>query len=197
MKKALKSVLWFMFSILLIPAVSSAASLVVEDGELVGARGVIVNGAYYDVSFIDGSPEAIYTDELGNYVFTFSSDEEAIYASQALLDQVFLDVYDKEPKLTLGIESEVFGYAATTYAVDSNYIYSRYAINMSAESVSDDSVLFGPPQRMFHWVDSTNTDVTVYAKWSVAAVPVPGTLILFSSGLLGIVIAARKKIRKV
>jgi MYXO-CTERM domain-containing protein len=74
----------------------------IEGGLLVGASGVSVNGALYDVSFGDGSCNSL---QLGCTSFAFSAAGDAAAAAQALLDQVFLGIYDSSPDLTLGCTS--------------------------------------------------------------------------------------------
>ncbi|MCH2186655.1 PEP-CTERM sorting domain-containing protein [Myxococcota bacterium] len=82
---------------------AGAANLNVAGGQLMGATGVIVDGSSYNVAFLDGTCIALYDgcDEASD--FTFQTAAAATLASQALLDQVFLDgigLFDSNPALT-------------------------------------------------------------------------------------------------
>ena len=92
--------------LVLMASSAQAATLNVVGGELLGASGVIVDGSLYDVEFADGTCIALYDgcDETSD--FTFTDLASAVLASQALLDQVFLDGpsgnFDTQPALTTG-----------------------------------------------------------------------------------------------
>src|SRR5262245_15153036 len=81
----------------------AAPILITSNGELVGANGVLVNGTLYDVEFVGGGCPDNGCDELSD--FTFQTFAASSAASQALLDQVFLDggtvatAYDSNPAL--------------------------------------------------------------------------------------------------
>ena len=86
-----------------------SATLLVEDGILIGAEGVVVDGDHYNVSFQLGTCVDLYNgcDEQSD--FTFSSMPSATLAFQALIDQVFIDSsagnFDSDPSLTRGCEN--------------------------------------------------------------------------------------------
>ena len=65
----------------------NAATVVMSDGQLMGATGVEVNGASYDVAFLDGSCNSLYNGCTG---LPFTTSSEALAASQALRDQVMI-----------------------------------------------------------------------------------------------------------
>ncbi len=75
----------------LVSSSAFAATLNVVGGQLLGASGVDVGGTLYNVDFHDGTCIALFNgcDEVSD--FTFQTEESALLASQALLDQVFLD----------------------------------------------------------------------------------------------------------
>jgi hypothetical protein len=103
---------------LLTASTASAATLNVSGGQLLGASGVIVDGSSYDVAFLDGTCIALYSgcDEVSD--FTFQSEAAAVLASQALLDQVFLDganLFDTDPELTEGCTATTLCEATTPY----------------------------------------------------------------------------------
>jgi len=63
----------------------NAATVVMSGGQLIGATGVEVNGASYDVAFLDGSCNSLYNGCTG---LSFTTSSGALDASQALIDQV-------------------------------------------------------------------------------------------------------------
>lgn len=84
----------------------SASLIVDENGDLVGASGVILEEATYEVSFVSGTcAEAFsYCNEPDDFMFDTASKAQA--ASGALISQVFLDgplgMFDSDPELTSG-----------------------------------------------------------------------------------------------
>ena len=93
---------------------ADAATLLVNgSGILTGATGVDVDGTLYDVEFVDGTCVALFDGCDSVTDFTFSSEADALAASQALLDQVFLDTaqgdFDADPGLTSGCINTTFG----------------------------------------------------------------------------------------
>ena len=96
-----------------------STTLVVEDGQLMGATDVLVDGDYYNVEFVDGRASDLFM-VAGEYTFTFTTEDEATAAAQALLYQVFLDVslggFDTDPELTNGINTISYGRILTPYS---------------------------------------------------------------------------------
>ncbi len=124
--------------LLLISSSASAATLNVVGGQLLGASGVIVDGSSYNVAFLDGTCIALYSgcDDVSD--FTFQTSADAVLASQALLDQVFLDganLFDTEPGLTNGCAPGVTLCGVfTPYNWDmGGMAYVRVAANYDAE----------------------------------------------------------------
>lgn len=88
---------------------------------LLGADNVKVNDAFYDVRFVDGTCFAVFNDCDGADDFMFSTFTAARAASQALLDQVFVDVadfgwFDAIPALTDGCTGAVRCIIRTPYS---------------------------------------------------------------------------------
>ena len=97
---------------------AGAANLNVAGGQLMGATGVIVDGSSYNVAFLDGTCIALYDGCDDASDFTFQTAAAATLASQALLDQVFLDgigLFDSNPALTNGLTHANTGSALTPY----------------------------------------------------------------------------------
>jgi hypothetical protein len=87
----------------------ASASVILQvdaSGQLTGATGVVVGNNLYQVTFADGTCRDLYSgcDDAGD--FTFQTSAEVMLASQALLDQVFLDsplgAFDTDFTLTRG-----------------------------------------------------------------------------------------------
>ena len=164
----------------------AAAVQIVSGGQLTGAQNVDVNGTLYDVTFEDGTCIALFggCDQLSDFTFTSLSTAEA--AAHALLDQVFLDTgsgdFDSNPSLTNGCTSTYGCTVGIPYSVSSFLVAG--ANNYSSSSGVSDSVL------NFSNFDKSN-DLSdagdrTYALFSPSAVPVPGGLVLFGSGLIGL-----------
>ena len=96
-------------ALVLVASGAQAATLNVVDGQLMGASGVIVDGTAYNVQFLDGACIELFNgcDDASDFIW--QTRDAAILASQALLDQVFLDVpqglFDNSPNLTNGCNS--------------------------------------------------------------------------------------------
>jgi len=98
--------------ILMTPMAGNAAvTLDVQGGALMGASNVYVNGMLYDVEFIDGACAAHFDGCDATSDFDFQNRADADSASQALLDQVLLDVpegmFDTLYNLTNGCEVNI------------------------------------------------------------------------------------------
>ena len=110
--------LWFYFPFIAllslgVAGLGTAAVLIVQDGQLVGALGVDVAGDVYDVDFVDDTCVNLFDgcDSDEDFVFhnQFSNSDDAEVAGLALLEQVFLDgpsgAFDTEPTLLFGCET--------------------------------------------------------------------------------------------
>ncbi len=104
------SALWIAALLVVLSAGSTnAATLNVSGGQLLGASNVFVGGNLYDVAFVDGTCIALFNGCDSAADFTFTTQADALAASQALLDQVFLDggagAFDSLPAITNGCTS--------------------------------------------------------------------------------------------
>jgi hypothetical protein len=154
-----------------------------ENGLLRGARAVEVGGDLYDVEWRTGPCSDVFGG-CANAMFAFHSYDDAMAASQALLDQVFVDLsatqlYDSDPSRTVGCGAAGC-LVLTPYFQDTHYLFTTYAIHAAAEA-SDGT---GSATR---W---SLTEVleqfpysTVFAVWTESSVPVPGSLPLAALAL--------------
>ena len=186
------------FLLLAIPFAAVADPILVVDsgGNLLGANDVNVDGALYDVRFTDGPCTELFMgcDEASDFTFNTSAGAES--ASQALLDQVFVDgalgAFDSRPILTAGCDSAGDCLIYTPYAprIPGFDLDVWYAVN-------DANELF---DGKFPVPLAAITSAGVNEAWAVwtpvaIAVPEPGTLALLSIGLFGMGLARRRKVQ--
>lgn len=89
----------------------AAPTLLVTDGVLIGANDVNVSGTLYNVRFVEGSCNSLFNG-CNQSEFTFHTATSSLAASQALLDQVFIDGplgnFDTQSGTTFGCTYEIY-----------------------------------------------------------------------------------------
>lgn len=181
---------------------ATAADLVVENGILVGANGVNVGGTLYNVRFDTRSCASVYDGCDSNSDFQFQGGVQS-EAAQALLDQVFIGIYDDHPELTAGCSTSPY----TCYAVIPYYAFTdsinigeklyiaAYALNYGGP-IADrpdevGSNLWGLAE------EGTNSNQNfAYFTLASAAVPEPGTWAMMLLGFAGVGLAMRRRGQK-
>lgn len=162
----------------------------VVDGELLGARNVKIGDKYYDVRFVDGTCAAVF-GACDTVNFFFKTSDDALLAAQALMNQVFLGVFDDSPELTAGCAD------LDTCGVDTPYVLGVEGVGdvvrlATANNASD--VYSGSDGSAMGYVaidlDLSIVDSLVWAQWSDAIspprdLPEPGSL-----GITGLALAA-------
>lgn len=168
---------------------ANAATLNVVGGQLIGASGVNVGGNLYDIEFINGRCTTLFDGCNSAADFTFSDAGSATVASQALLDQVFLDgvsgSFDSIPNLTNGCTSSFACNALTPFATDGTAVTLASARNNAGANV--DVTTFASLSTSG---STTAVGTQVYVIWT--PIPEPGTALLMGMGLLAMGVGKRR-----
>ncbi len=177
----------------------AAPVLQVVSGKLTGANGVVVGANLYDVEFVDGSCAALYSGCDSNLDFTFQTSSAADDASQALLDQVFVDGvqgnFDSSPELTAGCSGVGFCIVSTPYSLFINFL--GLVIDSSVANIAGSSFDFVQSELFPLDFDRASENESVFAVWKVARaeeIPEPTSLALF--GVAGAAMAWSQRRRR-
>jgi hypothetical protein len=175
-----------------------ATTLTVTGGILTGATNVSVGGSFYDVIFVDGTCAAVFDgcDDPADFIFPTSAT--AVAASQALLDQVFLDGplghFDSNPNLTFGCSGTFVCQVLTPYLVSGTNMFAGDAQNFDTSGFGTDGAISLTTLN----ADLSQTGAKVFAKWTPAAptpVPEPASLTLVGLGLATVAASRRRRQR--
>ena len=164
-----------------------------NDGSLLGAQHIEVEGSFFDVLFVDGTCMSVFDGCGASSDFFFNTQSDSLAASQALLDHVFLDRsdgnFDSNPALTVGCSVREACLVLTPYRFTPEVNYATSASNHDDE-YNDRTEKPGLAASS----DTSDSSTFVWAVWSSpVSVPEPGTLTLFGIGLLGMGLARRRK----
>lgn len=184
---------------------AATLTLTVVGGQLLGAKNVDVNGALYDVEFVDGTCVALFEGCNSDSDFVFSTFQQANMAAQSLLETVFLDGplgnFDSDPDLTAGIEKSRFGNTGDVlvpYGVDPVQPIAFRSAFLRNRADPNDGVgaSFAGGLRSF---DFSNINTSTFARFTpsqIATVPLPAGGLLLLAGLAGLGAArTRRKIQ--
>lgn len=171
---------------------NSASAAVVplfENGKLSGARNVTVGDlGTYTVKFVKGDCRTVFKD-CSRELFTFHTAADAKSASQALLDQVFVGIYDDLPELSANCDTFACG-VTTPYELGSwsnmPTFYHYTAVNWAA-FFHFPGTSFSPqgyPDEVQHatWTSPWGINRN-FAVWEAQEVPEPLSILLLVAGL--------------
>jgi hypothetical protein len=194
MQKYILAAVW-----VLVASGAQAATLNVVGGQLLGASGVDMDGSLYGVEFLDGTEFALYDGSDDMSGFTFQALAAAILASQALLDQVFLDdadgKFDSVPSRTNGCDVEAFSCNAFSpfgyrpIANGTGFVETQLSRNGDSTSFDEGAE---PSTNVEVEPDQSFNSGGTFAAWTPA--PEPTTALLLSFGLTGLSWAGGRRI---
>jgi len=171
---------------------SHGATLVISGGQLVGATGVTIPGlGISDVSFMEGTCVDLFGGCDANSDFSFSSEVDAQTAAQALLDQVFIGLYDDDSTLTEGCD---FTSCAARIPWKLSSIGNAVAVSAVNKNLGQGSDAVGSSAHLSPNWDSGGTTASVWAVFTPpTAVPLPAAAWLFLSALGSLAVAGRSR----
>lgn len=175
---------------------ANAATLVISGGQLMGATGVDVSGALYDVSFVDGSCAGLFGGCDDYFDFAFTAQGQATLASVALWQSVFVNnasgEFDSVPQLTNGCTDATYCSVYTPFLRWASDEVKVVAFANFRESEDGSDAVF-LPSNLLRTFDAGANERVVYAVWQPSPVPLPAAAWLFGSAILGLVGVARRK----
>lgn len=168
-----------------------------SSGQLQGASNVLVGGAYYDLSFVDGTCFDVFDGcDVFSQQFVFDTQQEATEASLAIMSQVLIDVpglgdFDSDTTLTNGCSPTLSGYCQiyTVFNFGTDGADMAYIANYdSVEDFVQVGYFFGIGPNATTVQFDIKGD-SVWAVWEpsqVVPVPVPAMLWVFAGSLIGL-----------
>ena len=163
-----------------------------------GASGVDVGGILYDVEFLDGTCIAMFNGCDDASDFTFGNEGDAQIASQALMDQVFLDGalgnFDSNPGLTYvcgASQPHCYIYTPFSVLMSPPFVPVYYGFNRRTDA--GDAVI-GPAEVSDSYVFPLE-GAFVWTVWATSPVPEPSTAFLLGLGLTGLSWKGRRSLR--
>lgn len=183
-----------MIAVLVLPKLAFAMPMLDVDinGQLLGATNVEVNNALYDVRFVDGICADVVTGCNGQGTFEFTDFDSATAASQALLDQVFLDGpngnFDTDHTLTNGCGGIGYCNIFTAYELVLGTNDARSGLAQNLDGIAFPGFQDNAFVTSFDiGIDYSALPAITLAQWTVATpAPEPASTILLLLGLLGL-----------
>jgi hypothetical protein len=160
---------------------------------LLGFYDVSVDGALYDVTFVDGTYNAVF----GAQPLSFSGLTEAYAASDALEEAIAQyptwDDHSAGTPIGIASSSNIWGFFIPYEITQPDQVSVLSLLHKYiAPGISSPHLFVG----LATSYDTTDLTGSVWARWErVNAVPIPAAVWLFGSGLLGLIgLSKRKKV---
>lgn len=169
--------------------VSAATLLVDDEGVLIGATGVTINGSNFSVSFFGGECADAF-GVCGESAFAFDNESDALAAAQALLDQVFIDSADGNfDTATSTIRGCTSGSGFTCFArIPFDITTGVFQATVANTITVDGDSIFAEGPFALDNGPFINLTFAVFAP----EIALPAALPLFVAGLGGLALARRK-----
>ncbi len=197
MNRITRTLVYLLWSFFL--ALHAQAALVVESGELAGATDILVGDELYIVTFRDDTCAALFLGCNDDSDFVFHTPEEAVIASQALVDQVFINGplgdFDADPELLIGCEWIVACTILTPYEFRPPSPFGEFFGAAVATNWHD--LPGASPDDTAYTSLNIDADLTTYGSWTYAVwkpkkVPEPPSALTVGL-LLGILTMFRRR----
>ena len=164
---------------------------IVQNGVLMGATGVTVNGKLYDVEFKDGSCNSLFNN-CDDSLFAFRNETDAKAASQALFDLVFTGDWDTHPDKTNGCTNTGVCVVITNYARNHSSVLVESATNNADEPRDTTTFTWKPFGASTVDGFSTQAIWTLHQDSTTNNVPEPTSLGLMAAAL-GVLAGTRRR----
>ncbi|MFY7863375.1 PEP-CTERM sorting domain-containing protein [Roseateles sp.] len=157
-----------------------------QGNTLTGASGVKVGENSYSVEFVDGTCASVHGACTSGSFITNDSTQAKLFA-QALLDQVFVGMYDNNPSLTNGcaLQSPYLCYVHTAFTTPwPGYTSAYSALNLAVEFNGGNDLAPLQQDYLLSNDDLSKDDSRVWARWSqekATPVPEPTSLALLAA----------------
>lgn len=179
------------------PPTQAAIQHVLNDqGQLLGATGLIVNGALFDVAFVDDSFENAFNNTVPLIHDTLN---EALAFGNILNGNVFLDdtsgQFDTKPNLISGCNNSIVCFIRIPYelAQGAGSIVNANTVNVNnySDELKDKVTFTATFPTDDNFAAYGNNVYAVFSPSQVAPVPEPATYMMFLLGLLFVFTAYR------
>jgi len=201
MKKLLRLLvaMWLGIALEVAAGIYPVELLLDGNGKLAGARNLLVEGNFYDVSFVDGTCASVFSGCDSPSDFQFQDSFYARAATQALFNHVLTGIYDSDPTRTAGCSFGLLCAVVTPFytSTSDDSMFWVMAFNGEDIRVADSIESSGNARRSL--LDFTNEIAYVWAVWSPAdreSVPEPASLGLVLGALAVLGGHARRQTRR-
>ena len=174
----------FSIVVILFAAQTHAATLTWDGDQLTGVTGLEALGETWNVSFIDGTYEAVYA--LSDPMFLgLSTDAETARDALTLVLSDNTALISSPTDIFSCVDSFIC-YISTPYLIQTSGTINNWGTTVvSTGGIGSEHVTTNP---------TTDYSTVTFTHWDVATVPVPAAVWLFGSGLFGLISIARRKI---